>query len=323
MRREPTPAIGPGTPMSEASCVIVRHLIEDALSQASGALEGDVDATHDMRVALRKLRTALRTFDELLPNRATKRIGSAARRIARRLGVVRDADVHLAVLRPVLTGATADEADGIAHAIGRLHDERRRSLTRLAIELSQFDGAGLLKLVQDPEPGSTVTVAEYVPRLLECTLRRFLDDVERALESGDYAELHAARIGGKRLRYEIDFFAAALGPGGRAAYGIMSKLQDRLGFIADATTFDHFYDELLDGLVEQDPRRAGLIARLSENRRERAEALVQLRAFWSGEPESGSVGERLTAMLSSAIRSLAASSPSISGSAPPESSTDS
>jgi CHAD domain-containing protein len=131
-------------PVSEAARIIVRRLIVDALSQTPGVLAGDVEATHDMRVALRKLRTALRTFDDVLPKRATKRVGTTARRVARRLGVVRDADVHLGVLRPALGGATLEEADGIAHAMGRLHEERRQSLTRLAIELSQLDVNELL-----------------------------------------------------------------------------------------------------------------------------------------------------------------------------------
>jgi CHAD domain-containing protein len=135
-------------PLDEAARLIVRHLMEDALFQAPGVLEGDIEATHDMRVALRKLRTALRTFDSVLPKRAAKRISSAARRLARRLGVVRDADVHLAVLRSALAGATREETDGIAHAIARLNDQRRSSLTQLAIELSQLDAHALYETLE-------------------------------------------------------------------------------------------------------------------------------------------------------------------------------
>jgi CHAD domain-containing protein len=134
----------PEMPLEEAARLIVRHLMEDALFKAPLVLEGDIEATHEMRVALRRLRTAVRTFDAALPKRAAKRIGSASRRLARLLGVVRDADVHLAVLRSALAGATLEESDGIAHAIARLHDARRSSLTRLAIELSQLDSGALL-----------------------------------------------------------------------------------------------------------------------------------------------------------------------------------
>jgi CHAD domain-containing protein len=138
--------------MGEAARQIVRRYLAIALTEAPGACDGDVEATHAMRVALRKLRTALRTFDDVLPKRAARRIGQAARRIARHLGVVRDADVHLAALRPVLAEATAGESDGIAHAMARLIDLRKHGLTLLAIELSQLDGAALLKLLDEDAP---------------------------------------------------------------------------------------------------------------------------------------------------------------------------
>jgi CHAD domain-containing protein len=164
-------------------------------------------------------------------------------------------------------------------------------------------------------------VGTCVPILIERALRRFLDDLERALESGDFAELHASRIAGKRLRYEIEFFASLLGADGKTAHSILSKLQDRLGFIADATAFDRYYGELLGELSQPDPRRIGLVTRASENRRARAEALVQLRAFWSGDPGGAGNCERLSVSLAAALRSLADSSTSISGPEIGESST--
>jgi len=131
--------------VEQAARIVVRRLFTEALSQAPNALEGtDVEAVHDMRVALRKLRTALRTFEGALPKRNTKRLAGSSRRLARRLGAVRDADVHLAALRSALTGATVAETDGIAHAIDQLNARRRRDLVQLAIELSQTDRDAIL-----------------------------------------------------------------------------------------------------------------------------------------------------------------------------------
>ncbi len=159
------------------------------------------------------------------------------------------------------------------------------------------------------------TLAQTVPRLLDRGLRAFLEALEAALESGNFTDLHAARIAGKRLRYDLDFFGSILGEDAPRAYKLLTQLQDRLGFIADATAFDAFYEELLGDLSERDPRRVGLVSRKSENIRERAEALVQLRAFWSDGAETA--GEALSASIASALRSLIASSkePSPEGSA--------
>jgi CHAD domain-containing protein len=151
------------------------------------------------------------------------------------------------------------------------------------------------------------TLCEEVPRQMDRRLRLFLEALEAALESGNFADLHAARIAGKRLRYEIDFFRPLLveQPASRA-YKILTQLQDRLGFIADATAFDDYYEELLGDLDDRDPRRPGLISRKSENIRERAEGLVQLRAFWN---EGTAVpGATLAASIGAALASLESSS---------------
>lgn len=152
----------------------------------------------------------------------------------------------------------------------------------------------------------TRTVHEIVPRLIGRDLLVFLEAIEAALDSGNFAELHAARIAGKRLRYDVDFFRAVLGDDADPAYKLLTQLQDRLGFIADATAFDRYYEELIADLDAHDPRRIGLFSLKSENLRERADALVQLRAFWSD--GKATAGASLTASIASALRPLAGSS---------------
>ena len=133
----------------QAGRVILRALLTAVLAEAPGVLRNDVEATHDMRVAIRRLRTAMSTFSGTLPNKVAADQRRATRRIGRRLGSVRDADVHLAVLRSALTGATEAEVPGIAYAIETLGARRRRSLAEFAIEYSQFDGDGLLAMLGD------------------------------------------------------------------------------------------------------------------------------------------------------------------------------
>jgi CHAD domain-containing protein len=139
----------PDMAAGQAGHVILRTLLSAVLAQAPGVLRNDVEATHDMRVAIRRLRTAMSTFSETLPKKLVADHRRATRRIGRRLGAVRDADVHLAVLRAALTGATEAEAPGIAYAIETLGARRRRSLAEFAIEYSQFDGDGFLAMLTD------------------------------------------------------------------------------------------------------------------------------------------------------------------------------
>jgi CHAD domain-containing protein len=129
----------PDLPLGEAARLILRQLFDAALAEAPAVLhEHDARATHDMRVALRRLRSGLESFENEF-RRTPLRVERHALRRARRLGEVRDADVHLARLRGALAGATAAEAPGIGYAIEAAIAQRRGALAAFAIELSQFD----------------------------------------------------------------------------------------------------------------------------------------------------------------------------------------
>jgi CHAD domain-containing protein len=137
-------------PPAGAARAVLAPLLDAALREAPAVLrEQDVRATHDMRVALRRLRSGLETFAKVLPQDRGQACARSVRRLARRLGAVRDADVHLAELRAALGGATAAETPGIAYAIDALVQRRRAALARFAIELSQFDRDAIAATIAD------------------------------------------------------------------------------------------------------------------------------------------------------------------------------
>ena len=138
------------TPLDTAVRIVVASLAEDAFARLPAALRGDdVRAVHDARVALRRLRAAMQTFRTCFPRKRWNAARRATRRIARALGCVRDADVHLAALRGVLGSAKAQERPGVAYAIEALTQRRRGALGAFALELSQFDRAGLVRTIAD------------------------------------------------------------------------------------------------------------------------------------------------------------------------------
>jgi CHAD domain-containing protein len=137
-------------PIDRAASTILRGLFEAALAEAPAVLHGDdVEATHDMRVAIRRLRSALETFEDTRPSRKLGTQPRAIRRLRRKLGRVRDADVHLAVLRGAFGGATVSEAPGITFALESIAAERRRALSDFAVELSQFNRTAFLAALDD------------------------------------------------------------------------------------------------------------------------------------------------------------------------------
>jgi CHAD domain-containing protein len=293
----------PETTPAEAARAILRPLLAAALSESPAVLrEQDVRATHDMRVALRRLRSALDTFADEFPADEVRFHARALRRLARRLGEVRDADVHLAELRSALGGATAPESAGIAHAIEATIARRRAALARFAIELSQFDRDALAATIAAPHDGSHPqrlrTFARHTLRKRSSAVRRA---ARAAFPSGRDDDLHALRKKVKRLRYALEFFAALLGPAGAEAVEELTRAQDRLGTIADAAAFRHAYETLLAPLDAADPRRVGLAACCKAARARRKKALAAARALWTA--DDGQPG-KLAASISSALGSL-------------------
>ncbi len=66
----PPPALTRSSTMRQLSVRILQHQWQALISQESGVREADdVDAVHDMRVATRRLRAALRLYEEVYPPR--------------------------------------------------------------------------------------------------------------------------------------------------------------------------------------------------------------------------------------------------------------
>jgi CHAD domain-containing protein len=139
------------------------------------------------------------------------------------------------------------------------------------------------------------------------SLRKLLAKVERharaALPDGSDAELHALRIAAKRLRYNLEFFAPILGPECVAAIERLTRIQDKLGALADADAFARTYEALLAELEPGDPRRAGLKACREAAHRHRDQTRAALRASF-GKTGGAAYLESVAASISAALGSL-------------------
>jgi len=102
---------------------IIRH--------EEGARIGDVDAVHDMRVSIRRLRVALGNFAICLSREDRQRLRSRLENLAGAMGGVRDLDVMIGTLTRLLSNRTGDERRAIAALIGRLRSRRRSRLRKL------------------------------------------------------------------------------------------------------------------------------------------------------------------------------------------------
>jgi CHAD domain-containing protein len=118
--------LDPGEPLRIAARRVVAARAADLAAIAPGAVgASDPEALHDVRVAVRRLTSALDVFADGLDEAPRRQARRMLRRDAEPLGRARDLDVQIALVRRFLKGARSGEQAGIEHVLQQLADERQ------------------------------------------------------------------------------------------------------------------------------------------------------------------------------------------------------
>jgi len=216
-------------------------------ANAAGVLAGeDPEYVHQMRVALRRMRSAFRLFAPVLPEDAMTRFVEEMRWLAGALGPARDWDVFVDESLPQFSAKIREPAARAAleKAAKRMrrHANRtaRRTVGSSRYRLFTLSLAGWIaasKWADEPGPAAA-PLARPVLEFAAETLDRRRARVRkrgRKLASRTPGELHRLRIAIKQLRYAADFFSGlyAKEPA-RRMLRQLSGLQDILGAMNDA-----------------------------------------------------------------------------------------
>ncbi len=212
-------------------------------ANAAGTVaDKDPEFLHDLRVATRRARSALRLFAPALGARRCESLRGELGWIAALLGDVRDLDIFLGHLPSRLERARATEATR-AWLEARLGRRRREALAALAAALGSRRYGDLLgrieRLAGSPAPArprglGAQTAAHAAPALIRAAARKARRWGSTAPELPDPAHLHRLRILFKRLRYACEFFREALEEETGRYLALLVDLQDCLGAHQDA-----------------------------------------------------------------------------------------
>ncbi|MCR6632464.1 MAG: CHAD domain-containing protein [Magnetospirillum sp.] len=235
-------------PLAEAFRAVARNCLHHLLANERALLaHGDGEAVHQMRVALRRLRSALKVFRPLVDGPQLNALKEEVRWLLDLLGPARDAEVFLAeIIDPVVKGLP--DRTGLSTLRDHWRAERQADLeaARQAVENRRFTLL-LLDLGAWVEAGdwsSDAALPGFAHRndALGPFARGVLDRLARKLHKAGGRhlaalappDLHQVRIHGKRLRYAGEFFAPLHAKSEAKAYlGALADLQDRLGEIND------------------------------------------------------------------------------------------
>ncbi|MER5776412.1 CYTH and CHAD domain-containing protein [Streptomyces sp. NPDC002039] len=214
----------------------------DTLVAQDPAVRRDLpDSVHQMRVAMRRMRSAFKTYRKVLDRAATDPLGEELRRLAAELGVARDQEVMAERLLTHL-GELPDTLR-LGPVRGRLrvwdttrgHTARQQALAALDSDRYVALLDALDALLADPplREAAGRPAEEVLPTAVTHDFERLAGRVETALDLApghdrDLA-LHAARKAAKRARYAADAAVPALGKPAARLSKAAKKVQTLLG----------------------------------------------------------------------------------------------
>ena len=278
-RAAPLPLPAAATPGSAFAAMLessLTQLLPNAAEIAGGS--GAAEHLHQLRVGLRRLRTALRLFAGWSADPAAAHALEARfREPFARLGAARDTDALAAALQPMWAAA---DAPPLLLAAPAAAEDPAALLREPVFTALVLQALGLsLGEVATPQP----PLAEAARAVLAPAWRKLRADA-KAFATAEPAAQHRTRKRLKRLRYATEFLLSALPPRrARRALDAMRSALDALGAYNDALVAGaRFRDQLA-----QDPQAwfaLGWLAaqreRLLRRASRRLQALARLPRLW-------------------------------------------
>lgn len=227
------PGLGPRTRLEVAAPLLLEARLsdvrryEEALAGPDGA-EPDADTVHDMRVAARRLRAALRLFGD----RRAWALEPQVKALQDALGAVRDVQVHRDWIAERAGGDPA-----VAELARRVDDERPAAEKKLRTALRAWSSAVAPALAEASlAAGGRGSLGG---KRIRKEVRRARARLERRLEDAAQEDLapaaaHRMRIAAKKLRYLAELAAPGRPRRTRRLLAALEPFLDRLGALHDA-----------------------------------------------------------------------------------------
>lgn len=223
------------TTIGAFAVAILREQSVRFLDLAPGCRQGtDVRAIHQMRVAARRMRAALRLFRDDLPPAEAHHLTAELKWAAGELGHVRDLDVQKQRLAQI--ASDLDIVEALQPYRDWMDAERRSAHDAVVVALSSsrfVDLQDALHAVSVWHPLGAGSSRAAAASRLSRTWRAFNKRARRLTADAPTQDFHAARIRAKRVRYAAEFFVPLYGKPAERFSRRVTDVQDILGDIQD------------------------------------------------------------------------------------------
>jgi inorganic triphosphatase YgiF len=233
-------------PASEALRAIIEETLGHLLANQPAALAGDPEGVHQVRVAVRRIRSALRLFSPHLEQHAKRLFEDELRHAGQTIGEARDWDVFCDEILPQVSETPearkfsemmkppAEARRAAAHqtCVRRLQDPSFRALV---LGLAAWMEEGREDSGQVGDDGLKRDIGDIAGNLLDRLDAKATKRGRAVRPDALPAELHPLRKSLKKLRYSVEFLESIFPPKKAKRFlRHLKKLQEALGEINDA-----------------------------------------------------------------------------------------
>lgn len=227
---------------SDPGTRLLRERVRTVFRHLPGALAGNEERLHQMRIAARRLRVALPLLARRHDGRRVRRALRALRDLTRTPGPSRDLDVMWALAEAHWSQSAALTPEGRLLR-RRLLAARSRSRRYMAEALLDLEIARLRRDLRAAMSRGGELLFTLLLRVRDARDRegqRVLEGFDRLGETFDGAALHRIRIRARRLRYTAELQDLLKSSASEAAR-LWKDLQERLGLVRDHDVLSQWF----------------------------------------------------------------------------------
>ena len=264
-----------------AFATLRRQFAEMQAHEPGTRLGEDAEELHDMRVATRRMRAALKLFSRALPERADQ-YRDELKWVAGVLGEVRDLDVQIEEMEALVSGAEEEDREALEGVVRAMQERWAETRERMleALDSDRYERfvasfAGMLR--REPDHGAEgkdayeeeladgpITVV--APGLVSRRHSKWRKANKRLKKEASPEDYHELRKEGKKLRYALEFLADVYGEKQvKKMVSPLKGLQDGLGRHQDSIVAAELLQRItVGGGRKLSPRAAFEMGVLSE-----------------------------------------------------------
>lgn len=281
-----------GEDVLEHAAKVLRVRFEEIFDLREKTLDqSDIEGVHAMRVATRRLRSAMRDFMPLMRKKPLKKAAGEIKKLADTLGAARDRDVAILALEKLHKKARVSAVkDGIENLLAEHRGLREKAQTILTAELDapklqdlhdRFNAA-IDKAARRKNSDTAISFGEAGAQIVGKSLDDFCKLTVHIYEPFNQEPLHELRIRAKRLRYAVELYKTCRGDKISSFAEGVAEMQGFLGEVHDA---DVWIESLSKRMSDGDASEANiwLLSEYVAKRTENYRAALKLWSDWKKE----------------------------------------